>query len=473
MNFKKGTITLILGWGSLPLTGYVLNIWLARYFEPEIYGVYGLVMSILIWLQIFVITGLPHSVQKFVSSDEQNAGSILWTTVCIQFVVMLCLLIIVFFAIPLLARLFHDRRLIFYCRIAFLQLLFYGFFHLLVAFQNGLRRFGKQATLLIIYSLSKLGFVFLLVTILRSITGALLANSAGAVVGLVVGILFLTEKRIQPFYDMRKLIRFAIPTLLYSLMITFLLYIDLWVVRYYLEDRICGFYVASSNVARIPYFLVVGLSATVLPTVSRRLATGALNAVRSTIEFSIRFFILIAVPIGILTMVFSRDIMTILYSSAYSSGGPILSILIWGVIFIAFLYLLTTIIIADNHPKAAFSIAVVAVVLDVLFNILLVPKYGAVGGALSTTIAAGVTTTIAMVYVYRRFYILVHLKSLLRIGIAGILILAGGKIVDVQGFSIIWLLFFGLLFYGLLLLLFGEIRMGDLRKFVTEKERFG
>jgi len=473
VNFKKGTITLILGWVSLPVTGYVFNIWLARNFEPEIYGVYGLVISMLIWLQIFVITGLPHSVQKFVSSDEQNAYSILWTTVCIQLVVAVCLFIIVFFATPLLARLFHDRRLILYCRVAFLQLLFYGFFHLLVAFQNGLRRFGKQATLLIIYSLSKLGFVFLLVYLFRSIMGAFLAHSAGAVVGLAVGILFLKEKMKQPFYDMRKLIRFAIPTLLYSLMITFLLYIDLWVVRYFLEDKICGFFVASSNIARIPYFLVVGLSATVLPTVSRRLASGALNRVRSTIEFSIRFFILMVVPIGILIMMFSRDIMTILYSSAYSSGGPILSVLIWGVILIAFLYLLTTIIIADNRPKIAFSIAVVAVVLDVLFNILLVPKYGAVGGALSTTIAAGVTTSIAMVYVYRRFRVLVHLKSLLRIGTAGILILAGGKIVDVHGFSIIWLIFFGFFCYGLLLFLFGEIQMGDLREFFTEKERSG
>ena len=112
MNFKRGTFYLIVSWTVLLFTGYVLNVLLARYLGPKSYGIYGLVMSVLLWIEIVVINGLPYAVQKFISSDESRSGAILWTAGQMQFVVSVILFGISFALAPLIASFFKDTRLV-------------------------------------------------------------------------------------------------------------------------------------------------------------------------------------------------------------------------------------------------------------------------------------------------------------------------------------------------------------------------
>lgn len=471
MSFKRGTLYLTAAWASLPITGYVLNVWLARTFGPEEYGIYGLVMSILMWLEIFVITGLPYAVQKFVASDESNAYPILWTAGRFQLGMVVVLFTVCFFLAPLLGTVFRNDRFIFYFRIATFHLVFYGFFHLLVSFQNGLRHFGKQALLFFVYSLSKLGFVFLLVSLFHTLTGAFLANAAGSLLGLAVGLFFLNERKERPSHRTGEILRFAIPTLLFTVTFTLLLYLDLWVVSFHWGDVLRGHYVAASMVARIPYFLVLGLSSTVLPTVSWNLASDALEQVRSTIASSMRFLLMVTLPIGILLMMFSHETMALLYSSEYLPGGNILTVLIWGNTLLAFLLLLATVIIADHRPKLAFGITGAIVILDAVLNLILVPGRGAMGGAISTTLAAGVGVLMTLAAVYIRFRVLIRLKSLVRIGLAAAAMGLGLWLWDVHGNGFVLAMVLGIVFYGALLMVFKEITPQDFRHILPRKER--
>jgi O-antigen/teichoic acid export membrane protein len=238
--------------------------------------------------------------------------------------------------------------------------------------------------------------------------------------------------------------------------------VDLWVVRYFLGDKISGLYFAASMISRIPYFLVLGVTATVLPTVSWQLATDAMDKARSTIESSLRFLLLVASPIGILLTMYGHETVHLLYSSEFLSAGSILTVLIWGVIFLSFMLLLMTIMIADHRPEMAFGVTVLAVLIDIVLNILLVPRCGAVGGAMSTTIAAGFGSITAMIFVFCRFRVIVNITSLLRIGFAAVLLWLGVEIVGVQGNTFIWVSIAGLLLYFFLLFIFREVTWQDL-----------
>lgn len=473
MNFKKGTLVLITTWSIFILTGYVINVWVARYFGPEVYGTYGLVMSILVCTEVVMINGLPYAVRKFVSSDSSRAYSILWTAGRMQFVVSVVLFILSFLAAPLLASFYKDDRLVLYFRIAFLDILVYGFFHLFASFQNGLKHFEKQAVLLIFYVLSKLGSIILFVTLTGSLLGAFFANVAGSILGLTLGYYLLKEKGKQPPYEKRALVCFATPSLFYFLMLTLLFSVDLWAVKFFLNDSIAGYYVASSNIAKAPYYIFLGLSATVLPTVSTDLATGSMEEVRSTIGQAFRLLLFMAIPIGLLVTVHSREIIIVLFSSDFAGGEAILAILIWGMTFLAFFSLLTTIINADNRPKVSLGMAAGAVVLDVFLNILLVPKYGAVGGAVSTTLAISTAFLIASVYVYRRFHVLLTVKSISRIGIATALLWVGSRLFPVSGMNIILLILLSLVFYGFLIVLLGEFKPEEILCLLRREERRG
>ena len=452
---------MIIAWTVLLFAGYILNVWLARHLGPESYGTYGLVISVLLWIEIVIINGLPYAVQKFISSDESRSGAILWTAGKMQFVVAAVLFGISFALAPFIASFFKDAGLAVWFRIAFIDILVYGFFHIFSSYQNGSRHFGKQALLLVIYGLSKLGFVFLFIFWTQSLSGAFLANAAGSVVGLIAGLLFLGKDIRIGIYDRQRLIRFAFPSLLYFLMLNLLLYIDLWVVNYFLGKTTGGYYVAASTIARIPYFIVFGLSATVLPTLSNKLKSGVFNEAKAIIQSSFKYFLLMALPIGILITLFPRDIIVFIYSAVYIQSGSIFPVLVWGMIFLAFFSILTTIINADNAPHISFGIAVLTVLVDVIINIKLVPVYGTFGGALATTVAVGIGTLIALAYVYRRFHFLLNLKSSLRIATAGLVLLGAVKLSQAINLHFLLSGLIGLILYGLVLIIFKEVIVGD------------
>ncbi len=129
-----------------------------------------------------------------------------------------------------------------------------------------------QALLVAVYALAKLGGVYALVGLWGRLEGALVANIGGSMVGLVLA--WIVWRRLekptpsQAAFDARSLLRFAAPVALFSLTINLFLNVDLWLVKAFCASADPGYYTAASTIARIPYYLFFGLSATVLPSVS-------------------------------------------------------------------------------------------------------------------------------------------------------------------------------------------------------------
>ncbi len=462
LGFNRGAMYLVVAWLVWIITGYLINVGLGRYLGPQMYGIYGLVMSILLWLEIFIITGIPYAVQKFVASDEENAYSILRTASLIQCVVICFLFALSFFTSPLLAKFFNNSSLILYFRVAFINIFFYGVFYLYVSFQNGLRNFGRQALLLITYSLSKLIFILICVLVFRSLVSIFLAISAASLAGAIVGYLFLEDNKRCSSYDKKQLIQFAFPALIFSLAINLILYVDFWTVTFYLGKEISGFFFAAANVARVPYFFVLVPIAVVLPTVSNQLASHSLKEAKSTIQSACRILFIFSVLVGILVTVYSKDIIQIFYSSLFESAGVILPVLIWGIIFLAFLFLLTTVINADHRPFVSASIVTGSIIIDVLLNIILVRKYGAVGGAIATTVATCIGFLISLVWVLNRFHVFIKAGTLLRVFIAGVCVWISSKIFVVHGLNVLFMVFINSVIYVVMLIFSREISTDDI-----------
>jgi O-antigen/teichoic acid export membrane protein len=66
------------------LSGYAINIFLGRRLGPELYGIYGVLVSIMNSMNVMQITGIPQSVSKFTSENENEADSILASGLHIQ-----------------------------------------------------------------------------------------------------------------------------------------------------------------------------------------------------------------------------------------------------------------------------------------------------------------------------------------------------------------------------------------------------
>ncbi len=468
MNLRRGTVFLILAWAVVLVSGYALTLFLASTLKVD-YRDYGVVMSVLLWLEIVVNSGIPYAVQKFTASHRDRAYSILRSGFAVQIVAASVLYAMAFFLSPFLAKLFRGENLTSCFRIAFVNIFLYGFFHLVASFQNGLGRFERQAFLLSIFAIARMGFMMLFVFFTRSLVWAFWGNVAGAALGFGVAYLFIRGKWKGPVDDPRALIRFAAPSVLYSLAIALLLSVDFWFVSRILSKEAGAVYMASSQIARIPYFLVFGLSSTVLPAVAAAISAKNLKKVHHTIEQAIRFLLILSVPVSILGTLYRREVMVLLFPSWFVSGAPVLGMLIWGMTFLAFYVVFTTVINAAGRPSFSFFITMVIVVLDVVLNFFLVPRMGIRGGAISTTIALGVGVCIAAVAVRKVFRFRMRPEPFFRIGLASIIPLGAGLWIPVRG---LWLIPVGaaaMALYGFVLFATKEIRKEEVTAFFESK----
>ncbi|NQT24466.1 oligosaccharide flippase family protein [candidate division KSB1 bacterium] len=472
MSLKQGTFFLVTAWTIFLLTGGLLNIGMARILGPEQYGQFGLVFSILFWLEILIVNGLPYAVQKFVASDENQGPAILWAAFRIQILIAVGLFGVSMAMSPIIAKIFNDNTLVNLLRFAFLDILFLGLFHLITAYQNGLRRFSKQALLLIAWSVLRVVFMFLAVWLTRSLPFIFIANAVGAFTGFLIGLVLVKPWQNRMFYDSRKIIHFMTSSLIYFFMLNLFFNMDLWVVRYFLGNESSGFYVAASMMAKVPYFVFMGLSATVLPMVSLGLANKDMSHVMQTIRHATYFLTVLAIPFAVMIMVCRPGLISMIYTNLYLPASSILGILVWGMTGLAFFALFTTILNADNKPLISSIVSFAAIGINFLLCIFLVPRMGPTGGALSTTISVWLGTLVTIVIVFNRFGTILRPLSGLRILLSAAVAGWISTLLPTDGIQVLWIFPLGLIVYILLLVLTGELKPKTLGLWISKYREF-
>lgn len=463
-NFTRGTFLLMAAQGVLMLSGYALNVFLARYFGPEQYGVYGVAMAMLVWVELFVINGVPTAMQKFVAESPERVTAWVRLGRRMQFGYALGIFAVFMLSVPLMSASLDDPTFKRILWIAGPDILLYGLYWFYLGAHSGLHRFESQALIIASYGLSKVTCCIGLILLGAGLDGALIGNFLGSTVGLIIGAVLLRRARLPKTSESEhysSLIKFAVPIVLYTLSNNALLYIDLIFVKKFMPSIAAGHYTAAATIARVPYFIFLGLTATVLPALSRMLAQEDIAASRGLLRQTMRLLFGLLIPVLVLVLANAAEIVELLYTTTYAPATPILRLLIAGIAMYTLLVVLSTIMSADGYANRAFQINLVAAVFDVLFCFILVPQHGTQGAALATLIAATVGTIIAGAIVLRRFGSILPWRSLLRTSTAGGVTL-GAAIGWKTGGAMLLLelvVLFG--FYWLALYLLGELKNSE------------
>ena len=404
------------------LSGYALNVFLARYFGPEKYGVYGVAMAMLVWVELFVINGVPTAMQKFLAETPERTTAWIRLGRRMQFGYALLILALFVATVPLIGASFDDPNFKKFLWIATPDILLYGLYWFYLGVHSGLHRFESQAIIIASYGLSKAACCIGLILLGNGIDGALIGNFLGSTVGLIIGAALLQRAHLPKTNEVEhysSLIKFAVPIVLYTLSNNALLYIDLIFVKKFLPSVAAGHYTAAATIARVPYFIFLGLTATVLPALSRMLSQENLEASRGLLRQTLRLLFGLLIPVLALVLANAAEIVELLYTATYDPATPILRLLIFGIAMYTLLVVLCTIMSADGYANRAFQINLFAAVSDVLFCLVLVPKYGTQGAALATLLAATLGTLVAGFLVLKRFGSILPWRSLLRAAVAG------------------------------------------------------
>ncbi|PJA99092.1 MAG: flippase [Ignavibacteriales bacterium CG_4_9_14_3_um_filter_30_11] len=202
------------------------------------------------------------------------------------------------------------------------------------------------------------------------------------------------------------------PLILSGIVITIYMKIDQIMIKQMLGIAEVGYYAAAVRLSEAWYFLPLIITSSLFPAI---VITKNINEKLFLSRMQKLYDLLawISISIALLTTFFSKEIIDILYKPEFMPAVPVLTIYIWAGVFVFLGVASTQFLIAENFTKIAFYRSFIGMVLNVILNYFLIPKYGIVGSALATLISYSVATFFLFFNIKTRIQTTLMLKSVL------------------------------------------------------------
>ena len=240
----------------------------------------------------------------------------------------------------------------------------------------------------ILSSLLRLGLVYLHASLLLFAL-VILAEKVMIAVGLMVAYRGQHQSIRGWTFEMasaRRLLRDSWSILLSGIAISIYQRIDQVMIKEMLGTATVGIYAVAVNLSQIWYIVPAIIVTSLSPGIihargsNHRAYLGSLQKLHD-------FFFVLSVAIGILGSVFCNDIIRLLYGAEFEGAGMILAIYIWSGVFVFQGVIRTQFLVIENQQHLGLWFRVLSMLVNVGLNLLMIPRYGAVGSALATLIS--------------------------------------------------------------------------------------
>jgi O-antigen/teichoic acid export membrane protein len=396
-----------------PLTGFVIAVYLTRTLGPAQYGLYSMLFTIVLGIN-FVISSVCRQATISRISLEENWRPAASEAFRIHFILGVIFSTGLFLAAPVFATLLRLPEVTSLLRLYAAEILFFSLVapHRLTLIARGI--FNLRALLGLVYRIGRMLFILVFVAAGLSVEGAILGNIVAVVVELIAArLLAPIPLRLVRRLDAGKLLRFALPLMVYDFCFEVAFRSDLFLLRIFGgEKNELGYYAAAQMVAFIPLFLTISLSAIILSTATRLGREKKTESFRALAQqlMKILFWLF---PFCSIIAGSAWSILDTLFGNSYTQAAGILAVLCFLPIPVLIARTAANLLIADNHATVPVRVLLPVLPVLIVLTALLVPRYGAVG------VAWSIVTTFTLTAIF--FLAILHRLVIVRFDMAGVL----------------------------------------------------
>jgi O-antigen/teichoic acid export membrane protein len=464
----QGTAQLLSGRIVLLVTGFAVSMILARALGPAAFGAYGIIISVLTWVETVQSSGVLGATENLTPQHTHAPHLLEWTAKALLMGWSVVLWAVVWYGAPTLARLVEIDDGAWILRLASLDILLMGWVFALRGVLTGQRRFGEFSLTLVIPAVTKLACIVGLMAVGLTVELAIVAHVLGTVAVLLYLFVRYRSRPARPSLQLATvMVRIGTHVSIGEIATQLLINFGFWLLPVLSpgRDAETGLYVAALHLTRMLTLVPSVLSGVIFVALAWSLSEGDRETRRAAaqhrIQAAMRIAVLIlALPTAIL-LVDARPVLNLLYSGVYGEGAGILRGLTLAFVAFALLDLLFSALMTSG--RFAFGAGALAALIPVnlLLSLLLIPRLGAVGLALALLLTFAGAATVGIVASIRRFGAIMSPSSLLRCLGASAVVAAAAALFPIDGpVLLVKLVVLGLL-YVLLLAVSGELKTAD------------
>jgi PST family polysaccharide transporter len=369
--------------------GLLVGVWVARYLGPKQFGVLNYACAYVALFSVIVTLGLDNIVVRELVRQPDNAPRILGSVFLLKLAGGALAMVTVIGSIVLTHQ--KDVQLCWVVGIIAAGVTFQAFDTIDFWFQSQVLSkytvWAKNSAFLII-SAVKVCMIFSGASLIAFAWTGLAEAILGAL-GLMLAYRASGAALGQWRWSLgicRTLLKDSWPLVFASLSITIYMKIDQVMLGDMVGSEAVGIYSAATKISEVWYFIPSAIATSVFPTLIQAKETSEklyYQKLRNLFNLMGRLALLIAVPMTFL----STPLVELLFGKGYTSSGPVLSIHIWAALFVFLGVAQGPWDLAENLTKLSMYRTIIGATINVLLNIILIPRYAALGAAIATVVS--------------------------------------------------------------------------------------
>jgi O-antigen/teichoic acid export membrane protein len=414
-RFVQDVVLSLASLATSQLVHFILRIFLARYFNPDELGLYTLAYTFFTFGVLLSAFGIGGGLAKYVAENKDDGlalptmrkGRLLLVAIVSSFAIGCFMWLALHFSAPWVAdRFFRMPELSTLLQIVAFSFPFVALQKASLGFLNGLRRMGLYAFIHVSQNVLTLVLTVVLAVLGFGLEGTVVAMVAPIVLLSLYSLFALRGYVSRPLQGQsarifRILLRFGVFVVMGNSMYMLFYNTDRILIGRYMDPGAVGIYGVASTLASLVPLIPSAIQLVTGPTIASYWGRGEVGSIQTLVNRTMKYSAMLIVPISLAAIFLSGDLITMIFGEEYVSGTFSLQILLAGFIFGGTFTSVGTALSMTRWVHMGFIIGMTQVLMNVALGIVMVPRYGMSGAAISTMISAAFGTLLNAYFVQR------------------------------------------------------------------------
>ncbi len=417
-------VTLLLGLVQVPI--------LTKGLGAALYGNWSLINVTVSLIVPFSMLSFSMSVVRFLSA-EKDIGRVredFFSACVLVFISGTIFSLLLFFLSDFLAAsIFKDAGASSYIKLGSGLVLLNSLLPVVLAFFRMRRKIGFYTTLNLSQDILQFGLIVAAILLGYKLGGVIIAFIISGILIIAIALFVILRQtgfQLPRFSNMKSYLKWGIPLTPNSAMLWIMNVSDRYIVSYFLGVAAAGIYSAAYSIGQYASFVLLPLSIVLYPTISKTYDEGNLDETRRYLKYSLKYLMMIAIPAASGLSILAKPLLQILTTPEFVIGSSVVPWVAFGVVLYCFYQTCVNIILLAGKTHIAVWLLGASAALNIILNLILIPRMGIVGAAIATLVAYTVLgiLTLAVTRRYLKFNLnlLFIAKSILASGVMALCI---------------------------------------------------
>jgi len=462
------------------IIAYIYRIIIARHFGPEIYGMFSIGLMLIGWFYVFSMFGLSEGILRFipqfrVKKKKNKINNLITFSLFLVTITSTIAGIFLFMSAEYIStQIFNNSQLIIFIKLFSIAVPLSAITQILISVIRAFEKIAWYSFILnIAQNLTKLFSLIILIFIFK--------NSIILIVSYILGILVMfllsyyvcffkipeihIKKSFKKDILNKELFNYSWPLMFSYVILSIFAWTDTFLIGFFKDEIFVGIYNSALPLAALLSFTPFLFMQLFLPLINRKYTEGSNDEIKELSKQINKWIFIINMPLFFFLVFFPGVILNILFGEAYISAAIPLSILSIGFFIMSQTETSLNLLKMGKKSKLHLGDILIALIANLLLNMILIPRYGIIGAAIGTSISYIIYFTLinAQIYFYLKIFpfrkkmILVFLSA----SISSLILFFLKSRLEVNWINTILLGFIFLIVYSILILLTKSLDKND------------